>query len=462
MKRVRLNQQLFESRCAEKHNGKYDYSKTMFTKSHDTVTVLCPLHGEFTIKAYSHLQGVGCAKCGIERVVKKRRLPLSEILKRAREVHGNKYDYTQCTITNFQPVCRLHGVFKQSYKAHCNGQGCPKCNVGGKLSTASFVKRCQQYHGDKYDYSCTVYEGFKNQVMINCPSHGVFSQLPEVHLRGSGCPKCANSGVSDVEKEVFSLVNTLVPDAVHSYRKLIAPKEVDIYIPSKNIAIEFNGLYWHSEEFHDKKYHIGKRLAVEAQSCRLISIREDLWNERQSQVIRIIKNALGVSSDRIGARQTIVVEINGKEVKAFMDENHVQGYRNATVHFALQRNGVLVAVLSLTYWKTRSQWEVTRYATAYTVSGGLSRLWKHAVKTLNITSAYTYIDRDLFTGDAYVAIGFKRVNSTVGFRVITKGTTESRQKWNSAPVGMTQSQWYAAEGVKRIYDSGQDKLIFKA
>lgn len=357
--------------------------------------------------------------------------------------------------------CHIGHEWDTTLSLVLNGSRCPHC-AGNVLISESDARDRVAAKG----FKLITYSGStqKHGSIFECSEGHQWAAKANyvIHGPGTGCPKCCKSGPSTGEDDLFNFVSNISPDAVQSYRKLIGPKEVDVYVPGKNVAIEFNGLYWHSEEFHDKKYHIGKRLAVEEKGCRLISIREDLWNERQPQVMRIVKNALGVSSDRIGARQTTITELSGTEVKNFMNENHVQGYKSATVHFALQHNDEPVAVLSLTYWRNKAQWEVTRYATSCTVSGGLSRLWKHAIKTLDIISAYTYIDRDLFTGDAYVAIGFQRIASTVGFRVVNRSTTESRQKWNRAPSGMTQSQWYAAEGVKRIYDSGQDKLIFKA
>lgn len=341
-----------------------------------------------------------------------------------------------------------------------HGTGCPQCS-GNVVLPETVVREKVTDKG----FELVSYAGRTNRhgSIVKCSKgHEWVCKINYIiHGTGTGCPHCCAHGPSTHEREVFEFVKSFAPDAVQSYRKLISPKEVDIYVPSHNLAIEFNGLYWHSEEYHDKKYHVGKRLAVETTGNRLISIREDLWRERKSQVQNIILNALGASGASVGARKTQIVSVSSAEAREFMSANHVQGFKNATVHLGLSYNGTLVAVLSLTHWLKSAEWEVARYATSVSVMGGLSKLWKHAVKLMNIQNAYTYIDRDLFTGNAYVAIGFERVSSTVGFRVVTGCTTESRQKWNKAPRGTTQSEWYSVEGVRRIYDSGQDKLIFR-
>lgn len=463
MKRVRVTVDIFKQRASQKHGNKYDYSTVSFDKVHDTVSIICPEHGVFQQKAYSHLAGIGCPKCGDKRSASKRSTPIDEVIKKATIVHSGRYQYRVADINSnsLVVICPEHGEFNQSVKVHLRGSGCPACNRGGKMSKDEWVKKARVKHGDKYDYTYTNYLRIDQTVSIRCPVHGDFEQLADVHVRqGSGCPKCSNSGVSKAETEVFNFVRSICPDAVQSDRTTIGPLELDVVVPSRNLAIEFNGLYWHDERTKDKKYHITKRHRVEAAGYRLISIREDVWNERREQVENIIRNALGVTSDKVFARKCNIVEVSTSEAKVFMEKHHVQGFRGATVHYGLQHDDTLVAVISLTNWQKKNEWELVRYATACNVPGGLSRLWKHATTVNSIVRAYSYVDRDLFSGSSYTNAGFTLSATTVGFRIVNGCTTESREKWNRAPDGMTQTQWYESEGVSRIYDSGQDKLLW--
>lgn len=464
-KRVRVTVDLFKKRATDIHAGVYDYSKVNFDKVRDPVTILCEKHGEFTQRAYSHLAGIGCPRCGDSSSGKKRKSTLESFLQVAKDKHGDAYDYSKTTYENTNAktiiICHIHGDFLQSPKSHMGGQGCPKCKLGGRLSTAKFIEKAKKIHGDTYDYSKVVYTRINEPVEIGCAIHGDFFQVADVHVRqGSGCPACANSGVSRIETELFEWVSSQMGGVTRGNREIIKPKEIDIVVEHLKLAIEFNGLYWHSEKYHDKNYHINKRRSVEEKGYRLISIREDLWLERRPQLESILLNAFNMRQERVYARKTEIRQVPLNDAQKFMTENHVQSFRGASKHWGLYVDNEPVAVMSVTHWKNKNQWELVRYATSQNVVGGLSKLWKHAVFEHQITSAFSYVDRDLFTGSSYSNAGFRFQSDSVGFRIVKGSTTESRQKWNSPPPGLTQSEWYKKEGVARMFDSGQDKLVF--
>lgn len=415
-----------------------------------------------------------------------KKLTTEEFIERAKAKHGDRYSYERCEYVNARtPVtvtCHVHGDFEQNANDHRTGYGCPKCGGTGRLNTREVIERFKLVHGEKYDYSRVQYVRATQKVDIICPVHGVFEQIAHSHMDGNGCPACRIDLLRDAysysnddflrkaklahdypkgETELFDFVKSIAPDAVQSDRDIIAPQEVDILVPSAKVAFEFNGIYWHSEKYRGKAYHMEKRKAVEAAGYRLISVREDLWNERRAQVEAIIRNALCASQERVYARKCTIVEIDVVTASTFMQQHHVQGHRNATHYYGLTHDDSLVGVMTVTQWKKKDEWEIVRYATACNVVGGLSKLWKHICGAHQITNAYSYVDRDLFTGSSYYHGGFHYSSTSVGFRIVVGKTTESRQKWNKPPEGMTQSEWYEEEGVSRIYDSGQDKLVFQ-
>lgn len=170
------------------HGDKYDYSKTVYTSSRDKVCIICPIHGEFWQKANEHLRGHGCDKCGGTY-----RLDTDEFIRRAKLVHGNKYDYSKTVYVNSNTkvciICKEHGEFWQMPHAHLGGSGCPKCH-GVCNTTEDFIYNAKKVHGDKYDYSKVEYIDSVTPVCIICKEHGEFWQKPVKHLIGHGCNKC--------------------------------------------------------------------------------------------------------------------------------------------------------------------------------------------------------------------------------------------------------------------------------
>lgn len=198
---------------SKRHNNKYDYSKTHYTKAKDKVVVIChekdefgEEHGEFKVRAGNHMAGIGCPKCA-----KKYSPTTEEWIKRAKKVHGKKYIYDKVkyTFSNKKVliICPIHGEFWQEATSHLSGVGCPKCNGGIELTTEEYVHKLRQVHGDKYDYSKVNYINAKEKIDIICPRHGVFKQLPYQHLKGQGCPKCKSSKLENILMKIFEKNN---------------------------------------------------------------------------------------------------------------------------------------------------------------------------------------------------------------------------------------------------------------
>lgn len=127
-----------------------------------------------------------------------KRTTKEEFIKKAKEIHGSKYDYSKVEYINNKTkvciVCPKHGEFWQRPADHLKGNGCYFCGrkrcTGKKVTTESFVNNAIQIHGNRYDYSKVEYVDSKTKVCIICPEHGEFWQLPTAHISGQGCPKC--------------------------------------------------------------------------------------------------------------------------------------------------------------------------------------------------------------------------------------------------------------------------------
>ena len=182
----------FIEKARKVHGDKYDYSKVNYVNSSTKVTIICPIHGEFEQTPNKHLLGQGCPKCagGIKLTTK-------NFIEKARKVHGDKYDYSKVNYVNNRTkviiICPEHGEFEQTPASHLTGSGCPMCVGGIKFSKEQFIEKAREVHGDKYNYSKVNYINANTKVIIICPEHGEFEQTPGSHLYGQGCPKCANN-----------------------------------------------------------------------------------------------------------------------------------------------------------------------------------------------------------------------------------------------------------------------------
>lgn len=144
-----------------------------------------------------------------------KKLTTEEFVRRAKKVHGDKYDYSK-SIYNGQKekviiICPEHGEFKQSPVGHIdNHQGCPKCSKKEPYTQDTWVQKANEIHGNKYDYSKTVFKTQHNRVIITCPKHGDFEQMAYSHIEGYGCPKCRDE---ENGKRFRKTLNDFIKDA---------------------------------------------------------------------------------------------------------------------------------------------------------------------------------------------------------------------------------------------------------
>ena len=144
---------------------------------------------------------------------------------------------------------------------------------------------------------------------------------------------------SNEEKDLLDFIKDLTTEKIISNDKsIINPYELDIYIPSKNLAFEFDGIYYHSNQFKDKMYHYNKTKLCEEKGIRLIHVFEDDWRFKQNIVKSMIKSSLGIYDRKIFARKCEIKNILVSEYRNFMNENHLQGYTTASYYIGLIMN----------------------------------------------------------------------------------------------------------------------------
>ena len=125
---------------------------------------------------------------------KNRKLTTEEFIRRAKEKHGDRYIYVKSSYKGLKEkvtiICEHHGEFDQIAENHFRGYGCPRCIKNYPLNTDSFKDRSILAHGDRYDYSKSIYNGSERAITITCRKHGDFNQIARVHFNGGNCPKC--------------------------------------------------------------------------------------------------------------------------------------------------------------------------------------------------------------------------------------------------------------------------------
>jgi len=195
----KLTQDQFISKVTEVHGDYYDYSNTIYVNYRTKVTIVCPIHGEFSILADAHINGQGCKPCGVKRFGDSTRTSKEDIINKANKTHNNKFDYSLLEYNGYRDKCKIicptHGIFEQNIYDHIAGKGCQKCYYeatrSNTLTQQEFEVRSNNVHNSFYSYAKSIYINCYTKVTITCPTHGDFEQYPLGHYGGSGCPKCA-------------------------------------------------------------------------------------------------------------------------------------------------------------------------------------------------------------------------------------------------------------------------------
>ena len=225
------------------HGDKYDYSNSTYINMKSKVKIICSEHGVFEQIPDKHIYSKqGCPKCS-----NKFKLTTEEFIKKAKIIHGDKYDYSNSTYINAKSkikiICPEHGVFEQQANSHINQKsGCSKCSLKYSYNNDEFIEKAKEIHGDKYNYNKINYINNYTKIEIECPIHGVFNQIPTNHLSGKGCEICS------IPKNEVVIKNLLDKNNIKYYHqytfedcKNVKLLPFDFYLPELNICIEYNG-----------------------------------------------------------------------------------------------------------------------------------------------------------------------------------------------------------------------------
>lgn len=300
----------------------------------------------------------------------------------------------------------------------------------------------------------------------------------------SVCPLCNPinyySGEENKLKEFLDKNNIKY---ISNSRNIIKPYELDFYIEDKKLAIEMNGVYYHSlDSGKDKNYHKKKTDLCEGLGIRLVHIWEDEWISKNGIILSMLESKLGIVKNKIYARKCIVKEISSSAARLFCEKNHLQGYVNSKYKYGLFYGGELVSVMTfgkcravLNMRNERNACELYRFCNKLNCSviGGASKLLKYAetkLKGERICVIYTFAHRDWSDGNLYNKLGFSLIEKTEPNYFYCGIGKERRSRYSCmryklimeyGESDMSEEEIMQKNGYFRCYDSGNLKYIKK-
>jgi very-short-patch-repair endonuclease len=286
------------------------------------------------------------------------------------------------------------------------------------------------------------------------------------------------TGSSQMERDVAECVRSLGFDSIKINRKnVISPLELDVYVPERKLAIEFDGLFWHGESRGmDPKYHLNKTIACEEKGIRLVHVFEDEWIDKELIVRSRLAHLLSKSSNVIYARKCQIIDVDSVTCSEFMDVNHIQGSSNDKIRYGLVHDDELVAVMTFSKprFSKKYEWELVRYASILDTSvvGGAGKLFKHFVREHVPSSIISYADRRWSQGNLYEKIGFELSHvSSPGYWYIVDGIREHRVRYQKHKLkdkldqfdpDLTEWQNMQVNGYDRVWDCGNYVFVWKS
>ena len=518
------------------YKNKYDYSKSIYFGYKKLFTVICPEHGPFTLIPKKHFEGAECPICtdiknfGHITVSKGSLNTHPDLLKSYLSNKFPNFIFDNFQITNmFTFICKDHGEIKykniaclkckkenlllnrksilerlvknrserivslefDNSKLECshgiftynnaqlygNVQLCKECSNKSfnKISQDEFINRVLNRIGDVYDIRNTTYIDATVKISLICKKHGPFELLSSNLLKGQGCSKCTHR-VSAAETEILKLI----PGAIQSDRTIIKPFELDI--STKNFAIEYDGLIWHSSGYNkssklnkadNKNGHLFKTELVEAKGLQLFHIFENEWLYHKEKWISVINNKLNTNK-KIYARKCSINKIDNNAYKNFCEINHLQGYGIASIKLGLYFNDELISVMS--FGKSRYdksiEYEMIRFCSKLNLSvlGAAGKLLKYFERNYKPKSIVSYANRRWSKGDLYYKLDFKFITNTPPTYFYFKpneNILHNRIKFQKHKLkelllydpNLTETENMFANGYRKIFDCGNKKFV---
>jgi hypothetical protein len=316
-----------------------------------------------------------------------------------------------------------------------------------------------------------------NEIYIKCKNCKTeFKRISWYEIHPGMCPNCGAKKTSSKEELELAtwLSDVLGSDKIIRNDRTILNNsfEIDIMIPSLQLGIEYNGLYWHSELAGKSKwYHKVKYNQMKEKGIQLIQIFEDEWIHYKEKVKQRLLSKLQ-QQKKYHARKCKITKLDYKTTKTFLDEYHLQGCGQPGYSFGLIFNEELIAIMTFTklsvvkgHKNIKNKWELNRYASKGNIIGGASKLFKYFIRNFNPNEIISYSDLRWNTGKLYEKLNMTFVGETVPGYWYVKGTKRFHRfklrKTKNDPINTSEWDLRKSQGWNRIWDCGNNKYIWK-
>jgi len=447
---------------------------------------MCPKDHLFSV-TFSNFKNRNsrCPECERVAISKRCKTPYEKILKTALErnltllTSEKEYEVNAQKNRKITLKCCCEYVYTVRVTEFNTGKGCIKCGFkktgDKKRKTYEEVKKSVEKAG--YKLLSTEYKDNKQKLSLVCDKHGIFVSMLNSILMGHGCRKCYCKG-EKVQKEISDFIKNLNFDCIENNRETIKPFELDFLIPEINLAIEYCGLRWHSEQYkEDKNYHFNKMKMCNGKDIRLITIFEDEWLNRKDQVKNFLASVFNKNTTKIMARKTELKTVSKKDASAFLENNHIQGSCLFEIAFGLYHENELVAIITGNKHHRQghgSKFVLNRLAfkNDVSVTGGSSKLLKALLsyaKQNGYSSLISWSDNRWSEGNVYEKLGFELTEELPPDysyvhkeRRISKQSCQKKNLIKKGAIGTMENneqELALSLGLYRIYDCGKKRWV---
>ena len=319
-------------------------------------------------------------------------------------------------------------------------------------------------------YNINILEYNNNILKIKCDKCGEIYEIPYIFMKNRhkhNVQKCIicnpiNNNVSGKELELYDFIKQNYSKKILlNDRTILNGKELDIYLPDIKLAFEFNGLFWHSNLYKDKNYHLDKSNMCDEKGITLIHVYEDDWIYKKDIIKSLIMNNL-VDYTPVDNNTYNIKEIIDKDIiKTFFGENHINGYIESQISLGLYNDNILISMISFNYNKPKTKYELIQFCDKlnHNTYDNTIKLFNYFLNIYLPKHIFTYVDRSYFNGKILYKIGFEKTDiSKPKYYYIVENMRTNKIKYSK---NIKNVKKYDKTPLK-IYDSGWIKyeIIF--
>ena len=381
------------------------------------------------------------------------------------------------TVLDDTRIVQSFGAANHFFGKHHSAETIDSISASKRISEIELNERIKSSKSAKYFKLVSTYSEYKSwqdYLRFHCVFCGRETERSLMDLeRGTRCHECFPQG-SIPEQEIADYVRSLCLEVVQNTRKVISPKELDIWIPEKNVGIEFHGLYWHSggidhTDEYTKTMHREKYDSCKEKGIRLVQFFSDEWRDHRDVCQSMISNRLGKNSMRIGARECELRELAVEERRVFFETSHIAGDTRSSICFGLVKGGEVISAMSFRIpiqKKHGNVCEIARFATKLFTqcpgnAGRLLKAGKAWAQSKGFEGIMTYADLRFGEGKAYEKAGFSYVGDSGLSYFYTDGKNRFDRFKYRAQDSLTEKDYAVKMSVRPVWACGNAVYVLK-